>query len=678
MENLEQLIKIPLQTIPLEELIPEIENFNTSCNAARDYLLRLRVDTKEIKLPKGLQAKDETQVSPLCKHLIGILKIYVQDSLPKILIKWERTLTRGASSTATVRLDDMKVLSQVLMLGLEMFLSVINLIQVGITKKQKFWEETVRFCPTFRKLNDIILSKPSLMLLGEYQILSADIDDRGEAKRIIPLLDTIYKEVWRLVYYMKKTNQLIDSSDLLLNTLEIGLIEMFDSTEVSHNILGHELALVMFGGTHNEYYVSLLNVISTWNQHVSLNNLGRLYQLIFLFGNEDVRERILIEIEGLEPEEMLKFLELFDAKMYDGFLEEKSLFDDEKKITHKKNYWIDKLALPANLVGMLHDLFNDTVNEDLINTHKALKNVKPDGQDPKERKRFITLLKITSISTNMVIFAPKTKGSLSKLQENALKIIEESFKNPEETKDQIMFQIMIDIYHSIQNKLKGEILEQILDVAGTKGDTASLLFCAKIASFLSDIKFKNDIQNSNIAQKIQEIFHSMLNDRDSLARFKAIEGIMLMTNNNPNLTSEQRASLLPPKNQDKELLAKMKETKPEQTKNKGMNLLFKEMVGNMGKRFKKVEEDCLTSRNRFATVEKEYPFDLGSKDVGPDAELNKAFKYIEDLLSSHKKETLTPREQCKKVLMKNKIMGLLTAFKQAKEIESAETDAKKE
>jgi len=240
-----------------------------------------------------------------------------------------------------------------------------------------------------------------------------------------------------------------------------------------------------------------------------------------------------------------------------------------------------------------------------------------------------------------------------------------------------MFQIMIDIYHSIQNKLKGEILEQMLDAAGTKGDTACLLFCTKIASFLSDIKFKSDLQNTNISQKIQEIFHNMLNDRDSLSRFKAVEGIMLMTNNNPNLSSEQRSSLLPPKNQDKELLAKMKETKPELTKNKGMNLLYKEMVGNMGKRFKKVEEDCSTSRNRFATVEKEYPFDLGSKDVGPDAELNKAFKYIEELLSSHKKDTLTPREQCKKVLMKNKIMGLLTAFKQAKEIESAETEIKK-
>ncbi len=80
----------------------------------------------------------------------------------------------------------MKVLIQVLMLGLEIFLSVINLIQVGVTKKQKYWEETVRFCPTFRKLNDILLNRPSLMLLGEYQTLSGDIDERGEAKRLTP------------------------------------------------------------------------------------------------------------------------------------------------------------------------------------------------------------------------------------------------------------------------------------------------------------------------------------------------------------------------------------------------------------------------------------------------------------------------------------------------------------
>jgi len=88
------------------------------------------------------------------------------------------------------------------------------------------------------------------------------------------------------------------------------------------------------------------------------------------------------------------------------------------------------------------------------------------------------------------------------------------------------------------------------------------------------------------------------------------------------------------------------------------------MVGNMGKRFNKVQEECTASRNRFGVIEKEYVFDFGSKDVGIDPELNKAFKCFEDMLASTKKETLTAREECKKVMLKNKIMGLITAFKQ--------------
>jgi len=57
----------------------------------------------------------------------------------------------------------------------------------------------------------------------------------------------------------------------------------------------------------------------------------------------------------------------------------------------------------------------------------------------------------------------------------------------------------------------------------------------------------------------------MLNDRDSLGKFKALEGINILTNN-ANLSSEQLASILPPKDQDKELLKKLKEQKSEPAK----------------------------------------------------------------------------------------------------------------
>ncbi len=57
----------------------------------------------------------------------------------------------------------------------------------------------------------------------------------------------------------------------------------------------------------------------------------------------------------------------------------------------------------------------------------------------------------------------------------------------------------------------------------------------------------------------------MLNDRDCLGKFKALEGINILTNNS-NLSPEQMASILPPKDSDKELLKKLKEPKNEPVK----------------------------------------------------------------------------------------------------------------
>jgi len=58
---------------------------------------------------------------------------------------------------------------------------------------------------------------------------------------------------------------------------------------------------------------------------------------------------------------------------------------------------------------------------------------------------------------------------------------------------------MIDIYNNVQNKLEAEILEQILDVASTKGDIATRLYFTRLASLLNDPKNKKEFENSSVS-----------------------------------------------------------------------------------------------------------------------------------------------------------------------------------
>ncbi len=64
--------------------------------------------------------------------------------------------------------------------------------------------------------------------------------------------------------------------------------------------------------------------------------------------------------------------------------------------------------------------------------------------------------------------------------------------------NQIMFQIMIDIYNNVQQKLEAEILEQILEVASTKGDIATRLYFTRLASLLIDPQNKKEFENSTV------------------------------------------------------------------------------------------------------------------------------------------------------------------------------------
>ena len=65
---------------------------------------------------------------------------------------------------------------------------------------------------------------------------------------------------------------------------------------------------------------------------------------------------------------------------------------------------------------------------------------------------------------------------------------------------------MIDIYNNVQNKLEAEILEQILDVAATKGDIATRLYFTRLADLLIDPKNQKEFENSSVSDHSNESY----------------------------------------------------------------------------------------------------------------------------------------------------------------------------
>jgi len=371
---------------------------------------------QEAKDSKGLQTKVDPQPSPLCKNLLGVLKIFVEESLTEVLNKWEALLNRS-----DMKYEEANPLVQVTLLGLEILRSVIMIVQGALMKKQKVWDEMTKLSSVFRALNEVVLSKPSLVLLGESQMVCGD----SEQSEVVLMLDRIYKAVWSLTFLLKKQNQLTDISDNLLNTLEIGFIQLVESEEVAYNMLGHELLTTMLYLTDNDYYLSLVNVVSNWHKKYPLNNIGKLYQIIFLAANEATRERILWEVEKLEPEELYKFLQIFDSKMFEGYFE--PLAQDDQTVIPKPSLLLEKMGLTPKLATKLKEIMNKKVCDDLFKTTQGLKN-KNNNQYQQLQKRFINLMKIASISVNSSLFFIDN-SNLGKIHEALLQIIEDILTN---------------------------------------------------------------------------------------------------------------------------------------------------------------------------------------------------------------------------------------------------------
>jgi len=386
-DSLEQIIRVPLQELTLGQITQDPDGFNLNCSGAKDYLGQLRQEAKDTKDSKNVQGRIDPQPSPVCKHLLGVLKVFVEESLVEILNKWENLLSSGA-----MKFNEAGPFLQVTLIGLEIMRSAVAILQGALGKKQKVWDEMTKLSSVFRSLNEIVITKPSLMLLGESQMVCGDANQ----SELMQLLDRIYKAIWSITFLLKKQNLLADLSDNLLNTMEIAFIELIDSDQIAQNVLGYEILTNMLYLTDNEYYLSLVNVVSNWHKKYAINNIGKLYQILFLAANEATRERILWEVERLEPEELYKFLQVFDSKMYEGYFEGGLLFQDENTIVPKPSLLIEKMGLTQKLVTKLQDIMNKKVCDDLLKTTQSLKN-KNSPLYQQNQKRFISLMKIASV-----------------------------------------------------------------------------------------------------------------------------------------------------------------------------------------------------------------------------------------------------------------------------------------
>jgi len=641
LESLEQLIRVPLQDLSLEEINQNPENFLSSCSGAREYLNKLRQEAKD---SKGLQTKVDPQPSPLCKNLLGVLKIFVEESLTEILNKWEALLNRS-----DMKYEEAGPLVQVTLLGLEILRSVIMIVQGALMKKQKVWDEMTKLSSVFRSLNEVVLSKPSLVLLGESQMICGD----SEQSEVILMLDRIYKAVWSLTFLLKKQNQLTDISDNLLNTLEIGFIQLIESEDGAYNMLGHELLTTMLYLTDNDYYLSLVNVVSNWHKKYPLNNVGKLYQILFLAANEATRERILWEVEKLEPEELYKFMQIFDSKMFEGYFE--PLAQDDQTIIPKPSLLLEKMGLTPKLASKLKEIMNKKVCDDLLKTTQGLKN-KNNNQYQQLQKRFISLMKIASISVNSSLFFIDS-NNLGKIHEALIQIIEDIFtnSNPSEI-HYVQLQAIIDVFFGMFKGFNSDQFEMIIDTISKSNNMACEMFAAKLGNILPYVNYEGqNTSQAKLVEKLGSLYHSMLQNDDALVRFKAGEGIMLAANK-ATVEPEELAVIIPPNDEGKELLRKIG---TEDQDNKITKEIADEMLSNMGGRLASVLERHKISVDKFMSIQKDYGFDIGNNGLGKDEELDSAFKKIEEFILKLKEGETQPQNEYKKLQLRNKVNGLL-------------------
>lgn len=60
-----------------------------------------------------------------------------------------------------------------------------------------------------------------------------------------------------------------------------------------------------------------------------MNNIGRIFEILFIHVSENLKVKILGEIGNIEVPEIFKFFSLFDSHLFDSFAEESLVLGED-------------------------------------------------------------------------------------------------------------------------------------------------------------------------------------------------------------------------------------------------------------------------------------------------------------------------------------------------------------
>jgi len=388
LEDLKKIIVTPLRKTSLADITANTKAFCGKYDGSSDFLAKIRKETKHTK------ATIEPFYYPLFKELIKIFSIFQKETLPKALNEFNKLME--TPNTAKLPSNSITCLTKIVALGIEAYCSIMSFLHLFVRNKQHKSNDVSTVCTIFKELHECFLNNvPFVLLVEAEEIFPYPKQRRYSLQKTIR---KVYKKALKLFVRLKKVNQFCDQADFLLNLLEKAFIYLIDSNHHLHNSYGYDIFMYLLDLTDEPYHDSISNVLIKWHKKAPIHNIGRIYELLFLYGSENIKSKVLGEVPSLSIREILNFFGLFATKMYEGYLED-GLLPTENNVTFFTYKAIqNQLELSVAIKLKLQKIMTEMIGKTLTGVLEKIKSTEDPFQKGQEYEKLYDIFKMASVS----------------------------------------------------------------------------------------------------------------------------------------------------------------------------------------------------------------------------------------------------------------------------------------